>query len=255
MITLHRITILFFFLGLSLSLLLVSCGSSSKSKKPEIKTTSPSSAPSDSTPSDSILSVPLQSKGQWQVLEYGKIPSNKVSFSSKGLTLNVDNSASPLVYPFAEEPVHVKEVQVEGTLDRLVSINPANKQGQKGFDDFNLRVGLVILGSKTISWAKKAFSPKWVRTLFNLAPKGQGIDHIYFINAVLAPELIGQSRDHPSTEYIKEENAWLMDKTGSFSYSYKLSKSLDVGALWISIDGDDTNSKFNITINKLNLKF
>lgn len=198
------------------------------------------------------ISIPIDfNSDKWQALEYSSLPPHKIQFLSNKMFITVFGSASPLIYPMANDPQAITKISIKGHVDQLVQIAKPDQQGKKGFDDFNLRVGLVLLGSTKLSWLKRTVAPKWVRKMFDLAPKNQGIDHIYFLNAVLSPLLLNQKRTHPLSEYIKEEYVWLMDKTGAFSYSKEFQKPQWTGALWVSVDGDDTKSNFQIEIQEI----
>lgn len=198
--------------------------------------------------------IPLDSKGKWYVLKYDSLPANHVTFSDNGLSIKVDRSASPLIYPLTDNPFLIEKVSIVGHVDKLVSIKNPDQQGQKGFDDFNLRFGLVLLGSNRLNWVMRQIAAKWIKEMYNLAPKNQGIDHIDFLNAVLSPNLLNIIRTHPLSEYFKERNVWLMDKPGTFSYSHTFSNPRHTVALWISADGDDTKSSFTLNIKHIQLE-
>lgn len=200
------------------------------------------------------LNIPLHKKGKWQILTYSSLPANKIDFSNQGLSIQVDGSASPLIYPLTSNPLKINKISVEGSIDKLLNIKSGGVQGEKGFDDFNLRFGLVLLGPNRLNWLQKKLAPSWVLKMFNLAPKNQGIDHIHFLNAVQSSSLLNHFRTHDLSDYIKERYAWLMNKPGSFSYTYKFDKPQFTGALWISVDGDDTKSSFNLKIQKITLE-
>lgn len=211
-----------------------------------------SSETQNTSPAQSI-SVPISfDSNRWHALSYSSLPSHKISFSPNALLIDVKSSASPLIYPMTNDPKAVTGISIKGHVDRLVNIPDAKKQGEEGWDDFNLRVGLVLLGSNRLNWVQKGFAPDWVKKMFNLAPKEQGIKHIYFLNAVLSPALLNKQRSHPlEKDYLKEHYAWLMDKPGAFSYSQTFNQALLTGALWISVDGDDTKSSFKIKIQEI----
>ena len=198
--------------------------------------------------------IPLRSKEKWYILKYDFLPANHVTFSDNGLSIKVDKSASPLIYPLTKDPILVEKVSIAGHVDKLVSIKNPDQQGQKGFDDFNLRFGLVLLGSKRLSWLKRQLASKWIVEMHNLAPKNQGINHIDFLNAVLSPNRLNSVRTHPLSEHLKERNVWLMDKPGAFSYSHTFSNPQHTIALWISVDGDDTKSSFTLNIKQIKLE-
>jgi len=197
------------------------------------------------------IALPVQHEANWQLLEYNNLDANQVTFTDQGMTITVDQSASPIIYPL-DNPKTVTGVRVTGNLSNLLNL-PADSQGQKGNDDFSLRIGLVVAGDKTLNGVQKLFSAKWVKTLFDLAPEGAGVDRIYFLNAVQNENILGQQRQHPLSDLIYENNVWLLDKTGDFSLTYNLESPERVVAVWLSIDGDDTQSKYTTTIRELRL--
>ena len=188
---------------------------------------------------------------KWQSLEFSSIPANVVDFSPQRISIQVNQSASPLIYPMMSEFPSIKKISIKGKVNQLVNVQPVEKQGKPGFDDFNLRLGLVLLGSKRLKWHERLLAAEWVKTLFDLAPENQGVDHIYFLNAVLSKSQQGKKRTHPLSEYIQENNVWLMNKVGDFSYSHTFPSPQKTGALWVSVDGDDTKSKFHLEIKEI----
>ncbi len=206
----------------------------------------------DSSSSQKTFVVPFQSD-QWHSLEYSSIPSHEVTFASDHIQIKVRSSASPLIYPMKDNPLLVKQVSIKGVVSQLLNISPAEKQGEKGLDDFNLRVGLVLLGAKRLEWYQKLTAADWIKQMFALAPKDQGIDHVYFLNGVLSPSLVNKKRTHPLSKYIKEHYVWLMNQSGVFDYTYTLEQPRKTVALWISVDGDDTGSNFDLKINNITL--
>ena len=192
---------------------------------------------------------------KWHSLTYSSIPANTVTFSANSISIKVNHSASPLIYPLTENPVFIKEISIQGEVSQLVSIKPPEKQGEENLDDFNLRLGLVLLGDKKPSRLEQLFAPEWVKKMFNLAPQDQGVDHIYFLNAVLSPALLNKTRTHPLSKYIKEHYIWLMNKIGVFSYSHTFQESKHTGALWIAVDGDDSQSEFILKIQEISIKY
>jgi len=200
----------------------------------------------------SAIALPVQQAGNWQLLEYSRLKVNEVSFTREGMVVAVDQSASPIIYPL-DTPKTVTRISVTGNLSNLLNLE-AVTDGEQVSDDFSLKVGLVVAGDKTLNPIQKMFSAKWIRTLFDLAPEGVGIEKIYFLNAVQHKDLLGQQRQHPLSELIFENNVWLLDKSGDFSLSYQLENSQQVIAIWLSIDGDDTRSRYTTTINSLVLE-
>ena len=196
-----------------------------------------------------VIALPLQQQDRWQVLEYSGLPANGVVFDARGMSVSVSRSASPIIYPLpGSRPVHA--VEVSGELSDLLKLEE-KVQGQTGADDFSLKMGLVLGGDKTLNFFQRLASPDWIRTLYALAPKGSGIDHILFLNAVQDEQLLGDQRQHPLSPLILERNVWLLDRSGPFELSYELETPRDVVAVWISIDGDDSGSEFSVLIRNL----
>lgn len=198
------------------------------------------------------LALPVQQEGNWQLLQYNGLEANQVSFSQQGMAVTVERSASPIIYPL-DTPRTVSRVEVSGNLSNLLDL-PADLQGQKGSDDFSLKIGLVVAGDKTLNGFQRLFSAKWIRKLFDLAPAGAGVEKIYFLNAVQDESLLGQQRQHPLSELIFEDNVWLLNESGDFSLIHDLDDPQPVIAVWLSIDGDDTRSSYTTTIKSLLLK-
>ena len=228
-----------------LLLLLISCAFENPTSKKDV------TSQNKSLQEPTTLSVPLNAD-QWFSLGYDSIPHNIILFSEGHMDIVVKQSASPSFHKFIK-PVLVQKVFIQGSIDKLIYMSDATKQGESGFDDFNLRVGLVATGSNRLEWYEKPFVAKWVKDIFSLVPEDQGLDRIYFLNGVLSPSLLNKKRIHPSSKYIQENYVWLMNKTGDFSYEYTLDSPKEIGALWIAADGDDTSSEFNLRIKNISL--
>tara|TARA_B100000749_G_scaffold280887_2_gene279952 strand:+ start:6463 stop:7128 length:666 start_codon:yes stop_codon:yes gene_type:complete len=200
-----------------------------------------------------LIVIPLDQKGSWQTLSFSSLPKHEVTFGKEGMEVSVDKSAMPLIYPLSKKS-KIKSLSLKGSLSHLVDLKDPLKQGEKGFDDFSLKIGLVIDGNQTLGWLQKKIAPEWITRLFSLAPKGGGVKHIHFLAAVQSAELKGRKRDHPlNEELLKEHNVWVINEAGEFQLHHKLEESMDVVALWVSIDGDDTGSKFKLQLKELQL--
>lgn len=195
--------------------------------------------------------LPLQEQGNWQLLEYSSLASNRVEFHDRGMLVSVDRSASPTVYPL-DGVSRVARVSVKGELTGLLDVDPA-RQGQAGADDFSLKVGLVVAGDKRMNFLQRLISADWIKTLYGLAPADTGIDRILFLNAVQDESRLGLERQHPLSELIYERNVWVLDRSGPFELHYDLESPLDIVAVWLSIDGDDSGSNYSMLISRLSL--
>lgn len=186
------------------------------------------------------------------LLSYNKIKPNRVSFNADHLVIDVQGSSGPIVYPF-ESPKALSELTIKAKIDGNLSLK--GEQGSKGSDDFRLRVGLVYEGQKTLSFIQKKIAAKWIKTLFDLAKgKAEGIKEVYFYNTYTDSKLKNKIRKHPLSKLLREEFSLHINKEGVIDQKITLNPDEKVLGLWISSDGDDTRSKFKITINKIEVK-
>lgn len=190
--------------------------------------------------------VPLD-KSAWQVLQYGKIRPNQVSFENKRMKIIVQGSAGPLIYPLPQKS-EIKELMFDIKLDGMLKLQNA-KQGEKGNDDFFFRIGLVYAGDKKLNFIQRLASPDWVKTLFELAEEETGISNITFYNVYSDTRLANQRRTHPYSDLLIEN--FSIEAIPHIVTSIPLNKKQKVLAFWISSDGDDTGSNFQVTVNKI----
>lgn len=193
-----------------------------------------------------VIIIPLTMKGAWLEEKYSKIPANTIIYQESGMSVAVKNSAGPLIYPL-KEAVTVKSINIKGVFRSLPNFI-------KGADDQPLRVGLVVEGDKKLNFFKKALASNWVKRLYELSDTHHGIDRIYFYTISQDPALVGTSREHPLSDLIWENYISLVKAPGNFSYNIKVEPPRKILAIWIGIDGDDTNSSYRVDINNLTLE-
>lgn len=195
--------------------------------------------------------IPLQIEGNWRPLNYKNIPANTYSETEKGLKIEVNSSASPLIYVF-DTPQTIQSIRVNGEIGQLPVI-PANlTQGDTGADDFPFRLGLVFEGDKTLNFAQKLIAPAWVKTLYGLAPENTGVDHVLFLSLANPGALSWKTREHPSSKGLfKETIVQHIEPNQAFEMNYDLPQSASILALWISSDGDDTASDYALTLKSI----
>jgi hypothetical protein len=199
-----------------------------------------------------VLNIPLDRTNGWQFLSYRKIPPNQFDATQSGLKIGVTNSASPAVFPLGR-PMLITELRATGSIVGSLKM-PAGMQGQKGFDDYTVRIGLVESGKHTLNWREKLAAADWVKKLFALAPRGMGVSRIRFFNIGADSRQVGQSRIHPSSDLIEETVVATTDANGHFTFTRRFAQPLDVLAIWIASDGDDTKSSFQVTLQSLQLE-
>jgi len=197
--------------------------------------------------------VPLDlDRPNWQTLTYKGIPANTVQQAADSIHIDVNASASPLIYVF-DQPQTFRTIRVSGEfIGDLPGIPTGIPQGKPGADDFAFRIGLVIAGSKTLNFAQKLIAADWVATLYDLAPEGEGIDYVRFLNLANPGAIDWEQRDHPSSKGLfRETIVSTIQSNRSFELDYALDQPTRVLALWISSDGDDTASSYRIKLNNI----
>jgi hypothetical protein len=194
------------------------------------------------------VTVPLE-ESKWTALSFNNIPQNKLNFSDNKIKVSVQSSASPLVYKL-DTPIDVNSFSVQLKIDGRMN---ESSEESKFEEDSYYRMGLVVLGENKLGALGRAFAPKWVLKLFELAPEGVGLDKIYFYNLGNNKKLLNKERIHPSSKYMFERIIEIV-KEDQIQFKYEPEKPLKTAALWISIDGDQTKSTFNVEIQKIILK-
>ncbi|BCS32438.1 hypothetical protein TBR22_A16520 [Luteitalea sp. TBR-22] len=199
-----------------------------------------------------LLVIPLTTGVGWEVLRYRGIPPHVVDFGAEGLRVEVNASAAPLVYPL-DSPRWVRGLRAEGRVVGALRTD-ARRQGERGADDYALRVGLVEVGTRRPGWLERKVAPAWVQRLFALAPPDLGIAGIRFFNVAVSPSQIGQSRQHPASALISERVVAAPNANGGFTITVDLDAPLETAAVWISVDGDDTRSRYTLALARLELR-
>lgn len=197
-----------------------------------------------------LLAVPLTLAGTWETLAFRGIPPNQVAFGGDGLEIRVTASAGPVVWPLPQ-PTLVGRLRVSGMLSGQLNTSSA-RQGQKGADDFALRVGLVESGTRRPSFVERRLAPAWVRRLFALAPDGEGVGQIRFFNLGLDASQIGWQRVHPLSDLMRETVVAVPESDGRFALDVDTG-GLRTLAVWLSADGDDTRSTFTVRVQRIEL--
>jgi len=198
------------------------------------------------------LVIPTQGMEGWRIEKFSRIPGNEISATINGLLVRVKRSASPLIYPL-KSAIKVRGFKVSGEFRGLPRFSDISKQGEKGADDYALRIGLIVPGEKRLSGVKKLLASQWVRHLYSQVPRGSGLDHIHFFNVTQNPSQVGKTREHPASDLMIEDFFALAEKKGPFTYEFTLKQPLEAVAVWISIDGDDTKSEYDVLISNLEL--
>jgi hypothetical protein len=197
------------------------------------------------------VTIPLTDGEGWQVLRYRDIPMNRVDFSTRGLRIDVDQSAAPIVYPLLPA-TGVVRLTVRGRVDGDLRVS-TQRQGTEGFDDYVFRAGLVLAGDRRLSFFGGMFAPEWVKRLHALSMPDQGISKVRFFNIGTDPDQIGQYRVHPDSDLFEEEVVAVPQADGTFELDVSLMPPMEAVAIWLSADGDDSGSVFTVLVEHITL--
>lgn len=197
--------------------------------------------------------IPTNSLKDWKSDKFSSVPKNETTASSNGLLVQVKSSAGPLIFPLKSR-IKILGFKIRGEFQGLPKISNPLQQGENGFDDFPLRLGFVVPGEKKLSNFKKMFAAQWVKNLYDQVKDGAGIDSVHFFNVTQNPQLVGKIRTHPASDLFQEEFFAEVKHSGPFAYDFQFAKPIEAIAVWLSIDGDDTKSTFDVLISSLELK-
>ena len=201
--------------------------------------------------SQSTLVVPTTRASGWEVLRYGGIPPHEVSFSAAGMRIGIVRSAGPVVYALSE-PVRVVALRVGGRIEGSLRV-PPGRQGETGFDDYALRAGLVLTGTRRLRLSERLFAPAWLKALFGLAPPGVGISEVRFFNVAADASHVGAERRHPLHDLLVERVVTAAQPDGAFEIRVPLGPADPTVALWLGADGDDTGSAYAVVVERIEL--
>ncbi len=189
---------------------------------------------------------------RWTSLSYSSIPANTVSVEDGDLRISVNNSASPLIYKL-DEPLAIASLAVKARWSGKLNLPQDAVQGEAGADDFILKLGIVEAGDRTLNWLQRRIAADWIQQLFKLAPKGTGVERINFLSTTQQQPLLGSRREHPLNDLLYERRITYLESPGEFEMVYRFEEPVVVLGLWISSDGDDTGSSFELTIGRITL--
>ena len=195
--------------------------------------------------------VPLTDASAWQQLQYRGRPPHKLRFSAAGLHIDVEGSAMPLIHPLPAK-LRVAGVRVRGRIEGALAI-PPGRQGEKNFDDYVFRLGLVEPGERRLNFLERQVAAEWVRRLYALAPEGTGIAGIRFLNVGADPAQLGRERRHPLSDLITERVVALPAPDGRIDFSYRFERPIEALAVWLSSDGDDTGARYGVDLESIEL--
>ncbi len=127
---------------------------------------------------------------------------------------------------------------------------------QTGFPkDAYFRLGLVQSGTKKLNWLEQKIAPEWLLQIQKIKGTEHGVEAVQFYSLVEGTEHLKWEKKTSGFGYLHESvvAAWPQD-SDSFEFVYSFKKPQGpIMALWLSSDGDDTKSTYEIRIKSIEL--
>lgn len=198
------------------------------------------------------LEIPVTDLSRWTVLSFNGIEPNRVSVADGAMQIAVRASASPLIYKL-DTPTTISGVTVTGSWSGELRIPEGAIQGDENADDFVFKLGVVESGDRRLNWFQRSIAADWIKQLFQLAPRGSGVNRINFLTATQQPTLVGSARTHPLNDLLYETRVLYLDGPGKIEMRYDFPQPVETLGLWVSVDGDNTGSNFDLRIDHISL--
>lgn len=191
-----------------------------------------------------LLGAALVSLGAsgWEELEFDSVPANRTSFGSSGISISVNQSASPLVHIFSS-PKSIRRIEVKGTVTEKADWSTET-------DDALLRVGVIQAGEKRLNALQKMSAPDWLQRVDELV---DGVGSILCFNLTPNESMVGRTRTNPNASIFEEKIQATPDSDGNFEIIAEFSQPISSPGIWLLADGDDSGSSFEVQIESISL--
>ena len=192
-------------------------------------------------------------------IKFGRIKENQYEFNKRVLKVEVDSSASFLMKAF-ETVKPVKRISFKWRSDGLPNVKDAMQEKQKAGDDAVVKLGLLLKSDKEI---ENPLLPKWMRQVKSLL-NHPSENMIYLVAD--SRHVAGEQWPNP---YNRRVTMVAMSSTsinsklesridGEFEEgwrhaSYLFSEAVEVVAIWLMADGDNTGSSFTSYVKDIKL--
>jgi hypothetical protein len=192
-------------------------------------------------------------------VQFGRINANQYEFEERVLKVEVDSSASFLMKAF-ESVKPVKRVSFKWRSDQLPKVNDAAHEKQKLGDDAVFKVGLLLKADNELD---NPFLPKWMRQVKSLL-NYPSENMIYLVAG--SKHVAGEQWPNPYNSRVTmvamsaaDIETKLESKIdGEFEEgwqlaSYQFGDAVEVVAVWLMADGDNTGSSFTSYVKDIRL--
>lgn len=195
------------------------------------------------------VAIPLSSSTNWSAIFAVPVKQGSATFGANGLQLRIIEDGCTLVHVLETNSM-IQRVVAAGTMRGVMkSPVPLEKQGRP--KDFYLRIGIVEKGKRRLSWLEKLLASEWIVRMEQLVPPDVGIGSIKFFSLGADPKLDG--RQWKAKYGIVECQLRALKDGEQFELTFDLAKPQNVLAIWLFADGDESGSKFDVRLTRLEL--
>jgi len=178
-------------------------------------------------------------------ITFPKIPPNRFTNEGEALVITVEQSSSFLLLPF-EKPRSVEGVRFLWKSTGDLKVPDAAAEQKKGGDDGRLRVGLLLKGKAPFL---PFFAPRWIKSIRDVMKIPSNEIMYLAVGTRNAPMTQWTS---PYADDIKimalpaeaQANGWQASEMNFI-------KPMPVVGIWLTADGDDTQSAFKTWLKDL----
>jgi len=183
-----------------------------------------------------------------QHIEFGRIPANEITVSDGTVTFRVMKSASFLMQGF-DQVMPVKQVDLSWKSEGVPSLQDADQEKQKAGDDAVVKLGLLLRADKE---GFNPFLPGWMKQV------RQELSHPSEMMIYLVADSrhdAGQRWANPYNERITMVSMLDVPTGDGWNRStMEFDEPVDVVAIWLMSDGDNTGSSFVTTVREVVLR-
>ena len=181
-------------------------------------------------------------------IEFSRINSSRYSFHDQQLKIEIDDSASFLMKSFVQVR-QIKQVSVEWRSEGEPEIKSVQHEEQREGDDAVFKIGLLLSGEDSFF---NPFLPSWMKRV------EESLQHpsdnmVYLL--VKAKHASGEQWVNP---YNKRISMIVMNSVAGnkdwHTSNYTFDNPVNVVAVWLMADGDNTDSRFTVNIKNLSLE-
>lgn len=195
------------------------------------------------------ISIPLTNVSGWHPLDAVANRPGSALFGTNGLRLNVNADGVSMVHMLPRQ-ITVSGLRVVGRLSGQMK-NTAKGKTDDRPKDFYLRIGLIEPGQRRLSWLKRMLAPDWVEEMEALVPKTVGLGRITFHSFGSDPGKNG--RTWKGKFGIRDRQLGTLVDGTEFNATVAIPEGAPVMAIWVFADGDGTDSRFQVQLQRLEL--